>query len=85
MLTFFVSMIHLISANHKGTTMQLQPIRVVANFEPALLAALDEYRRSLPVIPSRAAVLRQAVRALASNGTSTTKPRGKARKARSKS
>jgi hypothetical protein len=46
-------------------TMQLQPIRVVANFEPALLAALDEYRRSLPVIPSRAAVLRQAVRVFA--------------------
>jgi hypothetical protein len=68
-----------------GTTMQLQPIRVVANFEPALLDVLDAYRRSQPVIPSRAETIRQAVRALASNGTSITKPRAKARKARSKS
>jgi hypothetical protein len=59
--------------------MQLQPIRVVANFPQSLVNVLDEYRRSLPVIPSRAAVLRQAVRALATQPTSTTKPRSKAR------
>jgi hypothetical protein len=63
--------------------MHLEPVRVVANFEPALLDVLDEYRRSLPVIPSRAAVLREAVRALA-NGASAEKSRGKSRKARSK-
>jgi hypothetical protein len=56
--------------------MNLQPVRVVANFEPALLDLLDAFRRSQRVIPSRAAVIREAVRALASNGTSTTKPRG---------
>jgi hypothetical protein len=59
-------------------TMLLQPIRVVAHFEPALLDMLDAFRRAQAVIPSRAETIRQAVRALASNGTSTTKPRGKA-------
>jgi hypothetical protein len=28
-------------------TMQLQPTRVVANFEPALLDVLDAYRRDI--------------------------------------
>ncbi len=63
---------------HKGTTMQLhQPIRVVANFEPALLDVLDEYRRSQRVIPSRAAVIREAVRLFATQPASTHKPRGR--------
>jgi hypothetical protein len=44
--------------------MQIQPVRVVANFEPALLDALDAFRRAQPVIPSRAETIRQAVRGL---------------------
>jgi hypothetical protein len=65
-------------------TMQLQPTRVVANFEPALLDVLDEYRRAQRVIPSRAAVIREAVRLFAMQPTtSNRKPRGKARKQRS--
>ena len=64
--------------------MQIQPTRIIANFPPALIAMLDEYRRAQVVIPSRAAVLRQAVHMLATHGTSTTKLRGKTRR-RSKS
>jgi hypothetical protein len=58
--------------------MDIQPIRIAANFEPALLAALDTYRFSLPVVPSRAETIRAAVRALATNGASTTPSREKA-------
>jgi hypothetical protein len=58
--------------------MQLQPTRVVANFEPALLDVLDAYRRAQAVIPSRAAVLRAAVRALATQPTNHKTPRTKA-------
>jgi hypothetical protein len=62
--------------------MQLQPVRVVANFEPAMLDMLDAFRRAQAVIPSRAETIRQAVRALATQPTSIRKSRGKGRKQR---
>jgi metal-responsive CopG/Arc/MetJ family transcriptional regulator len=59
--------------------MQLQPTRISINFEPALIAVLDAYRREVDGLPSRAEAIRRAVRALATQPTtSTRKPRGKA-------
>jgi metal-responsive CopG/Arc/MetJ family transcriptional regulator len=63
----------------------VEPKKIAVNFEPALLAALDEHRRQLPDLPTRSEAIRRAVEAVALNGASTRKPRGKARKQRSKS
>jgi hypothetical protein len=62
----------------------VEPKKIAVNFEPALLAALDEHRRQLPDLPTRSEAIRRAVEAVALNGASTEKPRGKARRARSK-
>jgi len=58
--------------------MRVEPTKIAVNFEPALLAALDEHRRKLPDLPSRSEAIRRAVEAVALNGTSTRKPRAKA-------
>jgi hypothetical protein len=63
--------------------MQLQPVRLVANFSPALLDALDAYRRTQRVIPSRAETIRQAVRVLTAHINEETA--GEGPQARSKS
>jgi metal-responsive CopG/Arc/MetJ family transcriptional regulator len=51
--------------------MQVEAVRISVRFEPALLAVLDDHRRQLEDIPSRAEAIRKLCeQALAANGTS---------------
>jgi hypothetical protein len=47
------------------TTTRVEPTKIAVNFEPALLAALDEHRRKLPDLPTRSEAIRRAVEAVA--------------------
>jgi len=38
--------------------MRVEPTKIAVNFEPALLAALDEHRRKLPDLPTRSEAIR---------------------------
>jgi hypothetical protein len=53
-----------------------EPKKIAVNFEPALLAALDEHRRQLPDLPNRSEAIRRLVAAVASNGASIEESRG---------
>jgi metal-responsive CopG/Arc/MetJ family transcriptional regulator len=61
--------------------MHAEPLRVSVSIPPPLLAVLDAYRRAAPGLPSRAAVIREAVRALAESKPNR-KPRVQSRKQR---
>ena len=54
----------------------VEPKKIAVNFEPALLAALDEHRRQQADLPNRSEAIRRIVAAVAaSNGASTGEAR----------
>jgi metal-responsive CopG/Arc/MetJ family transcriptional regulator len=62
--------------------MQVEPVRISVRFQPDFVAVLDDHRRQLPQIPSRAQAIRQILEQALAQTNATTPPAEGQRKTR---